>query len=94
MDEAKSKLTNPGVVMAYYGSGRSLSRSPIVVTTYERRASEYQRQKSNDPDFCSPCEAIRWWRVIYDELHMLRTNSKKHQCCEVIDRRKQMACYR
>jgi len=22
------------------------------------------------------CEAIRWWRVIYDESHVLRTNSK------------------
>ena len=79
IEEAKEKLANPGLVYPYHGAGRSrdpkkLATAAIVVTTYETLASDatFHAKKSNDPDYVPPCEAVRWWRVIADESHVLR----------------------
>merc|ERR1712127_378954 len=80
VDEAKSKLKNPGMVYSYYGSNRTrdatiLSKNAIVVTTYAVLASDagHHAKKSTDPNYCPPCEQIRWWRIICDESHSLRS---------------------
>jgi len=87
IEEAKSKLENPGLVYAYHGASRkrnpqTLVQNSIVVTTYETLASDrtYHAVKSNDADYCAPCEQIRWWRIICDESHGLRSaNTGKTQ---------------
>lgn len=85
VEEAKSKLKDPGLVYAYYGSKRVrdpivLSSNAIVVTTYETLTSDnhYHRNKSSNPaKYVSPCEKVRWWRIICDEGHVMRSNSNK-----------------
>jgi len=81
IEEAKSKLSNPGLVYPYHGQNRKrdpaiLALNSIVVTTYDVLASDntYHRAHSNDPDsYCPPCEQVRWWRIICDESHVLRS---------------------
>jgi len=92
--EAKAKIKNPGMIYTYYGQGRNrdsilLSQASIVVTTYETLASDdnYHAKKSNDPDnYVAPCEAIRWWRVIADECHLLRyaNNGKSRALMNIV----------
>jgi SWI/SNF-related matrix-associated actin-dependent regulator of chromatin subfamily A3 len=84
IDEAKSKLKDPGLVYSYHGPGRKrdpciLAQNSIVVTTYETLASDttYHKNRSKDPDYCPPCEQVRWWRIICDESHVLRNPSGK-----------------
>lgn len=79
IEEAKSKLKNPGAVYSYHGQGRKrdphvLAKHSIVVTTYETLSSDatYHRKKSDSGDYCPPCEQVRWWRIICDECHVLR----------------------
>lgn len=87
IEEARSKLANPGLIYPYHGQNRKrnpkiLAQNSIVVTTYETLASDatYWMEKSNDRDYCPPCEQIRWWRIICDESHNLRIRSKKCKC--------------
>ena len=84
IEEAKSKLKDPGLVYPYHGGSRRrnpfvLARNSIVVTTYETLASDavYHKNKSNDPNYCPPCEQVRWWRIICDESHVLRNVNTK-----------------
>ena len=87
IDEAKSKLKNPGLIYCYYGSNRTrdpriLAKNAIVVTTYAVLASDKytHARKSNDANYCPPCEQIFWWRVIADESHTLRdTNTNNYR---------------
>jgi len=81
IEEAKSKLKDPGLIYRYYGAGRKrdawfLSRNSIVVTTYQVLASDatYHAKKGGE-DYCAPLEQVRWWRMICDEGHMLREGS-------------------
>lgn len=81
IDEAKSKLKDPGLVYSYHGGSRKrnasiLALNSIVVTTYATLASDatYHAKKSG-PSYCPPCEKIRWWRIICDESHALRHDS-------------------
>jgi len=82
VEEAKSKLTNPGMVYQYHGSSRKrdpkiLSRAAIVVTTYETLASDatYHAKKSKSGNYVPPLEQVRWWRIIADESHTLREST-------------------
>jgi SWI/SNF-related matrix-associated actin-dependent regulator of chromatin subfamily A3 len=83
ISEAKSKLSDPGLIYQYHGMGRTrdpliLAKNSIVVTTYETLSSDhtYHRAKGADPsEYCPPCEHIRWWRIICDESHLLRSQS-------------------
>ena len=91
IEEAKQKLANPGLVYPYHGGGRirdpkKLATAAIVVTTYETLASDatFHAIKSNDPDYVPPCEAVRWWRVIADESHVLR-NAGTAKCAAVMN---------
>ena len=84
VDEAKSKLKDPGLVYSYYGGKRTrnskiLAQNAIVVTTYNILASDYfhHRGKSNDPDYCAPLEGVRWWRIICDESHSIRDRNTR-----------------
>ena len=80
VEEAKSKLKDPGLVYSYNGAKRKrdpliLAQNSIVVTTYETLASDavyHKRKSSEDDEYCSPCEQVRWWRIIVDECHVLR----------------------
>ena len=78
IDEARSKLKDPGLVYPYHGQNRkrdakSLANNSIVVTTYQTLASDasYHAKRAGD-DYCAPCEQVRWWRIICDESHSLR----------------------
>eukprot|EP00980_Cylindrotheca_fusiformis_P010788 scaffold2442_cov146-Cylindrotheca_fusiformis.AAC.3 len=85
IEEAKSKLDDPGLLYSYYGPKRNrdariLARNAIVVTTYQVLVSDdtHHRGKSNDPSsYCPPVEQVRWWRIICDEGHALRQASTK-----------------
>jgi SNF2 family DNA or RNA helicase len=77
IEEAKSKLKNPGIVYAYHGQNRKrnplvLAQNAIVVTTYETLASDFRRCRDGE---CSPCAKVRWWRIICDESHSLRNSN-------------------
>jgi SNF2 family DNA or RNA helicase len=61
IEEAKSKLSDPGLVYSYHGSGRKrdpkiLSKNAIVVTTYETLASDcfFHSGKSGSASYCPP----------------------------------------
>jgi SWI/SNF-related matrix-associated actin-dependent regulator of chromatin subfamily A3 len=93
IDEAKSKLKDPGLVYTYHGNGRKrdplvLAMNSIVVTTYETLASDatYHRNKSKEDQYCPPCEQVRWWRIICDESHVLRysNNSKSNAVMNLV----------
>ena len=81
--EAMSKLKQPGLVYAYHGNGRTrnpliLANQSIVVTTYAVLASDSsyhvkQASKRGETKYIPPCEQIRWWRIILDESHSIRT---------------------
>lgn len=78
IEEAKSKLKEPGVVYPYHGSSRkrdpaTLSKNAIVVTTYETLKSDavYHKIQSGSDDYVPPLCQIRWWRVIGDECHSI-----------------------
>jgi len=85
IEEAKSKLSNPGAVYPYHGHSRNrdptiLALNSIVVTTYDVLVSDnsFHRNHSIDPDsYCPPCERVRWWRIICDESHVLRSGTGK-----------------
>ena len=84
IEEAKSKLENPGLVYSYHGQNRKrdpnvLAKNSIVVTTYETLQSDegFHKAKSGDSSYCAPCEQVRWWRIICDESHTLRSVNKK-----------------
>jgi len=73
IEEAKSKLRNPGLLYSYHGCGRKrdpkiLASSQIIVTTYETLAAD-KRKKGAPADYVPPLEQVRWWRVICDESH-------------------------
>lgn len=85
IDEAKSKLKDPGLVYSYHGQSRKrnalvLAQHALVVTTYAVLQSDayHHASKSNDPDYCAPCEQIRWWRIICDESHSIRDANTKN----------------
>jgi hypothetical protein len=85
IDEAKSKLSNPGLIYSYHGQGRKrdpmvLASNSIVVTTYETLASDAtyhkdqyeKKQKKDSEPYIAPLEQVRWHRIICDESHGLR----------------------
>jgi SWI/SNF-related matrix-associated actin-dependent regulator of chromatin subfamily A3 len=85
IEEAKSKLKNPGLVYSYHGQGRirdpqALAKNSIVVTTYETLVSDgryHARASSDAAHYTAPCEQVRWWRIICDESHYIRNRSGK-----------------
>lgn len=86
IDEARSKLKDPGLVYAYHGGSRKrnafvLARNSIVVTTYATLASDkfysgYQKNVA-EGEYCPPCEQIRWWRIICDESHVVKGGTQQ-----------------
>ena len=84
VEEAKSKLKDPGLVYQYHGGSRNrdpfvLAKNAIVVSTYETLASDayYHAAKAGTDDYCPPLEQVRWWRIICDESHSLRESQTK-----------------
>ncbi|CAB9523044.1 regulator of chromatin subfamily A member 3-like 1 [Seminavis robusta] len=84
IEEAKSKLKEPGLVYAYHGQSRRrdpmlLAKNSIIVTTYEVIASDanYHAKKSQSADYVAPLEQVRWWRIIADEGHSLRQGNTR-----------------
>ncbi len=82
IDEARSKLEDPGLIYPYHGQNRmrdprKLAANSIVVTTYDILASDaFRRSKyTTGPDYCPPLQQIRWWRIICDEGHLLRESN-------------------
>ena len=73
IEEAKSKLKNPGLIYPYHGQNRNrdpklLASNSIVVTTYDVIASDATHHaKKGGSNYCPPLEQIRWWRIICDE---------------------------
>ena len=68
VEEAKNRLTDPGLVYPYHGQNRKrnpliLARNAIVVTTYETMKSDltYHKRKSNEEGYVAPLEQVRWW---------------------------------
>lgn len=84
IDEAKSKLRDPALVYAYHGSKRTkdphvLAQNAIIVTTYQTLGSDLRMylKKSQDNDSL-PFPAVlrvRWWRVIFDESHCIKSTA-------------------
>ena len=92
IEEAKSKLANPGLIYSYHGGSRKrdaqiLAQNSIVVTTYETLASDavFHAKKNADSDYCPPCEQIRCWRIICDESHGCSRNANNAKSKAVMD---------
>ncbi|KAG7339454.1 swf/snf family helicase [Nitzschia inconspicua] len=91
IDEAKSKLVNPGLIYPYHGQNRKrdakkLAEAEIVVTTYQVLASDatYHKQKGGK-EYCAPLEQVRWWRIIADEGHSLTDrNTKRNHAVQAL----------
>jgi SNF2 family DNA or RNA helicase len=92
IEEAKSRLKDPGLVYPYHGQNRTrdakkLAKAAIVVTTYQILASDdtYHRSKGG-ADYCPPVEQVRWWRIIADEGHSLKEGStnRNHACQSIV----------
>jgi SNF2 family DNA or RNA helicase len=86
IEEAKSKLSNPGLVYAYHGQNRkrdawTLAKNSIVVTTYATLASDkfHKGYHQDRTDYRAPCEQVRWWRIICDESHTLKSDSRQRK---------------
>lgn len=84
VEEAKSKLKDPGLVYQYHGGNRKrdpiiLAKNAIVVSTYETLASDanYHAAKAQNDGYCPPLEQVRWWRIVCDESHSLRESQTK-----------------
>ena len=86
VEEAKKKLKDPGLVYPYHGSSRTkdaakLCEKSIIVTTYATLSSDdnYHRKKhkGNKP-YVPICGMMRWWRVILDESHAMKSNNTNH----------------
>ena len=86
IEEAKSKLENPGLIYPYHGQNRKrdpklLASNSIVVTTYAVIASDASHHaKKGGSNYCPPLEQIRWWRIICDE-------GMTKNCCVFINQR-------
>ena len=89
IEEARSRLKDPGLVYPYHGGSRTrdpkkLAKAAIVVTTYQILASDdtYHRSKGG-AGYCPPLEQIRWWRLIADEGHSLREGAtNRNRACQ------------
>jgi len=84
--EAKSKLQDPGLVHSYYGKSRQkdpklLAMNSIVVTTYQTLASDIFTMAPKNGKAQAPIEQVRWWRIICDESHSIKSNSRNFQAC-------------
>eukprot|EP00531_Pseudo-nitzschia_arenysensis_P016699 CAMPEP_0116122050 /NCGR_PEP_ID=MMETSP0329-20121206/4012_1 /TAXON_ID=697910 /ORGANISM="Pseudo-nitzschia arenysensis, Strain B593" /LENGTH=1515 /DNA_ID=CAMNT_0003615881 /DNA_START=43 /DNA_END=4590 /DNA_ORIENTATION=+ len=84
IDEARSKLKDPGLIYPYHGPNRKrdpniLAANSIVVTTYDILASDAFRKTKSAAvaDYCPPLQQIRWWRIICDEGHLLREGNTR-----------------
>jgi hypothetical protein len=83
IDEARSKLKEPGLIYPYHGPDRKrnpykLAANSIVVTTYAVLASDashHAKKAQPGSNYCPPLEQIRWWRIICDEGHSLRQSN-------------------
>mmetsp|Transcript_23273 Transcript_23273/g.55031 ORF Transcript_23273/g.55031 Transcript_23273/m.55031 type:complete len:1470 (-) Transcript_23273:218-4627(-) len=81
IDEARSKLKEPGLIYPYHGQNRKrnpkiLAANSIVVTTYDVVASDaFHHATKAGLDYCPPLQQIRWWRIICDEGHSLRESN-------------------
>lgn len=92
VEEAKSRLTDPGMVYSYHGQNRKrdpliLAKNAIVVTTYETLKSDrnYHKKKAkNADDYVAPLEQVRWWRLICDEAHSTRSASKSGSVMDLV----------
>lgn len=85
IEEAKEKLTEPGLVYAYHGGSRKrdpnlLAEKSIIVTTYETLASDkyYHSVKSGSSDYVPPLEMLRFWRIICDESHSMKDANSRN----------------
>jgi SWI/SNF-related matrix-associated actin-dependent regulator of chromatin subfamily A3 len=83
IDEARSKLKEPGLIYPYHGQNRKrnpsiLAANSIVVTTYDVLASDaFHHAKKARLNYCPPLEQIRWWRIICDEGRSLRESNTR-----------------
>ena len=67
-----------------------LATKDIVVTTYDTLNSDdgywrnkfYKNASNLGKDYSSPCNHIRWWRVIVDESHNIKGDTKNSLSCQ------------
>jgi hypothetical protein len=103
IEEAKSKLKDPGLVYSYHGGGRNRNAEGSRLGLFlPRRWTQPQRRNSCSElhccdsvrslgpkchlprnrsglgaEYAAPCEPVRWWRIICDESHSIRSRAGK-----------------
>ena len=64
----------------YHGPNRIrdplvLAQKAIIVTTYDTLKSDLHPKRNWSQTSCSPCEMVRFWRIVCDESHTVRNKA-------------------
>ncbi|GAX72705.1 hypothetical protein CEUSTIGMA_g161.t1 [Chlamydomonas eustigma] len=95
--EAKSKSAGSLKILQYHGSSRErdprkiASDYDLVVTTYQTLGSDYHRDSKVD-DF-APLGKIYWYRIVFDEGHMVKSGSaQQSKACVALRADRRWCC--